>query len=132
MRRRVFTLIAALSAVICLLSTVLWVRSFFAFDSWASNLYNPSAQSIDVCSIEAGNGRLLRVRSIMQLPPGIVPLPQSSLDGTWAHASVSSKQPLKLRADVTWFTWFSVPAAPRPSSSRSYVFTRYTVVGVRL
>ena len=40
-RRRLFTIVAALSLLLCLATVVLWVRSYWVGDSWF--VYDPSA-----------------------------------------------------------------------------------------
>src|SRR2546430_2553687 len=86
MRRRLFTIIAAGSALICLLATAIWVRGFFATDVWFSNLYSPSARSLDRRSIQASEGWLVIGHSTTLLPEGSVPQSQHPMDSTWAHA----------------------------------------------
>jgi hypothetical protein len=135
-RRRLFTIIAAGSALICLLATVIWVRGFFVSDRWASNLYTPSARTIDSHSIEISNGWLLVARSTMLLPPGSVPQSPKPLDPTWSHDA----GPPRLLAfrDTNWslVTWQSskqsATVAPRASDTRSFQALGHTVAGVRL
>src|SRR5882724_12661768 len=85
--RRLFTISAALSAVILVLSTLMWVRGFFASDVWASHLYTPSARLLDSRSIEVSNGWLFIVRSTTLMPPGVAPQPPPPVDSTWIYGA---------------------------------------------
>jgi hypothetical protein len=133
--RRLFTLSAVLSAAICLLSTVMWVRGFFVSDFWASHLYTPWARSLDSRSVETSNGWLFVVRSTTLLPLGSAP-PQwrHPLDSTWAHDAGPPNIPASLPPGMNWslVIWHSANPAPRASTTRSIQIPVYTVVGVRL
>jgi hypothetical protein len=138
MRRWLFTLIAALSAAICLLSTVMWVRGFFVSDVWASYLYTPAAGSLDSHAIQSANGWLLSVRSTTLLPPGAVPQWQHPMDSTWVHEAgppITSPSPPLPGTNGSWVIWHSANTAATPRLSPSTLSFRvavYTVAGVRL
>jgi hypothetical protein len=137
MRRWLFNISAALSAVIFLLSTVMWVRGFFVSDVWASYLYTPAAGSLDSHLIEISNGWLLSRRSTTLLPPGSVPQWQHPMDSTWVHDAGPPSFPPSLPpgADGSLVIWHSANTAATPGlspSTRSFRVAAYTVAGVRL
>jgi hypothetical protein len=123
MRRRLFTLIATISAAICLLATLMWVRGRCATDVWTWHRYTPSTGVLDARSVETPGGWLLIIRSTTRLPPGSRPLPE---DGTWVHAAGPPNMPpsFPLGAHGPVFIWRS----PNPTAQ----VTVHTVAGVRL
>jgi hypothetical protein len=134
MRRRLFTIIAAVSAVICLLAFAMRVRGFFASDVWASHLYTPPTNSIDSRSVEATDGWLLIIRSTMLLPPGTVPGSSPPLDSTWLYESGPPNIPPNLPpgAEASLVVWHSFKPPHRSGTTRAYQVGAYSVAGVRL
>ena len=135
MRRRLFTLGAALSALICLLSLALWVRGRFASDVWASHRFDPATRALASRSAEATNGRLYLVRSTTVMPPGVVPRLPYPLISTWAHAAGPPGAPPPVpnpAHDGLLFFWERANTARRPATPRSFHVTAHTVAGVRL
>ena len=134
MRRRLFTSIAAVSAVICLFATAIRVRGFFASDVWASHLYTPATSSIDSRSLEATNGWIYFLRSTMLLPPGTAPQSPPPMDSTWVHEARPPRIMLNLApvgsgSMVIWHSW---KPPPRAGTTRSFQVGAYSVVGLRL
>jgi hypothetical protein len=133
MRRRIFTFIAAASAAIFLLSTIIWLCGFFASDDWASNLYTPSSHSLDTHCIVTSNGWLFSVRYTTLLRPGSAPEWPHPLDSSWVHETRPPNVPPSLPRSMndSLFTWYSEKPAPRPKGS-SILISAYAVTGVRL
>jgi hypothetical protein len=130
-----FSIVAALSAMICLLSTIMWGRGFFASDRWASHLYTPSARSLDSRSVETSGGWVVVVRSTTLLPPGTVPQSTTPMDWTWAHEAGPPNVPpssLPPGAYRSLVTSHRANPAPPASTTRSFHVAAYAVFGVRL
>jgi hypothetical protein len=134
MRLRLFTIIAAISTLIFLLSGVIWVRGLFVADVWASHLYSPQARTLDSRRVEASGGWVLIVRSTTLLPPGAVPQWQQPMDWTWVHASGPPNLPSTVpHGTKGWFaTWYRATPAQVEGPTRSFRVGAYNVMGVRL
>src|SRR3954462_11543665 len=85
MWRRLFTISAALWAVIFLLTSGIWLRGIFVTDQWSAHRYHPKTPSLESRVIANSNGWLIVTRSVVLLPPGVVPQSPNPMNGTWVH-----------------------------------------------
>jgi hypothetical protein len=131
MRRRVLIISAALSGAICLLSTVIRVRGFFATDYWGSHLYTPSTQLIESRSFQATGGWLYFVRWTTVLPPESVPASPKPLDPSWAYERGPANMPPP-NGTGSLGVWYRANPSPVVGSIHSIRIGSYSVAGVRL
>ena len=116
-----FNLAAAVSALICLLTSGLWLLGRFRLDSW-EYMYFPAEQSWTKLNVRSGAG-WLEIHKTHFVSPGIVPV-----DAFWTHSSTRLKQ-LNLGTGLAgrWANWESYPLKPVPWGQQSF-----SLVSVRL
>jgi hypothetical protein len=86
-KRTLFNLAAGLSLLLCVTTVVLWVRSYWVWDSFN---WDGKTQSVDRLSLSVGSGKVYLVRSRMPAPTS------PSLNGQYSvsASSVSFSEPL--------------------------------------
>ena len=90
MRRRLFNFAAALSLVLCLAMTVLWVRSYVARDTYFWNTFEKGTV-ITIRRVSAGRGSFEWMWTRMEYGPGPWPGPWGTPDGVWARIAPPSR-----------------------------------------
>lgn len=130
---RLFSLGAAGSALISLLSLTMWVRGCHATDVWASHHYSPSSRVLDSRTIESSQGWLFTVRSSVLMPPGATPQSHHPMDSTWVYESGPPNIPGRLPPVAGGSLAFrhGPVSGPAASSTRSFRVLSYSAFGVR-
>jgi hypothetical protein len=109
MKRRLFTILSALSLLVCVITALAWGCSQFRYDMWTHVTRDKGTAYISGVEIHLGNGRLFVRRVHLQY----VPINEKDLG--WSHRSRT-----QFGKEVMFDSWWRFDSRSVPGTSSGY------------
>jgi hypothetical protein len=111
LRRRLFTLLAAISLLLCLATIALWVRSRETGESFTRRSFSNATRTYRSFTVGWVSGDLYTAYTSSPVLPEVGPARLSKADGTWRHATFKPAPPSR-----GWYWYEGHDSAGTPGS----------------